>query len=100
MLALEEEAVITDAATTITTTKTTIVMVVAEYWSNLIFDTNFIVGPTVSIHLTTVAVAPTSSPVTKMPQYTPIKWVDGKRTHHVGVGLSLHEMVGGGARVI
>ena len=98
MLALEEEAVITDAATTITTT-TTIIMVVVEYRSNLMFFKNFIVGPTVSTHPMTVAVAPTSSPATRMQQSTPIKWVDGKRTHYGDVGLSLPEALWGRARV-
>ena len=84
MLALVEEAVITEttAITIVTPTTTivmvvapttTIVMVVAEYRSNPIFDTNSIVGPTVSTPLTTVVVAPTSSPVIRMPQSTPIK---------------------------
>mmetsp|Transcript_13845 Transcript_13845/g.14986 ORF Transcript_13845/g.14986 Transcript_13845/m.14986 type:complete len:103 (-) Transcript_13845:102-410(-) len=101
MLALEEETVITNATPTMAaaTTTTTIVFVIAEYWSNLMYDTNFIVGPTVSTYLTTVAVAPTISMVTKMPQSTLIKWVDGKRTHHIGVGLSPLEALGGGVRV-
>ena len=98
-LEVEEVIIVIDAETTITPT-TTVLMVVTEYWSNPIFDTNFIVGPTVSTTLTTVVVAPTSSPVIRIPQSTPIKRVHGQRTHHVGVGLSLHEMVGGGARVI
>ena len=99
MLALEVQEVIIDAKTLITPT-TTVLMVVTEYRSNPIFDTNFIVGPTVSTPLTNVVVAPTSSPVIRMPQSTPIKWVDGQRTHRGGVALSLPEMVGGGARVI
>ena len=105
MLALVEEAetiamVVATPTIVMVVATTTIVMVVAEYRSNPIFDTNFIVGPTVSTPLTTVVVAPTSSPVIRMPQSTPIKWVDGQRTHRGGVALSLPEMVGGGVRVI
>ena len=105
MLALEEEAeiiamVVATSTIVMVVATTTIVMVVTEYWSNPIFDTNFIVGPTVSTPLTTVVVAPTSSPAIRLPQSTPIKWMDGQRMHHGGVALLLHEMVGGGARVI
>ena len=106
MLALvgEAETIAMVVATTtivmVVATTTSAIMVVAENRSNPIFDTNFIVGPTVSTPLTTVVVALTSSPVIRMPQSTPIKWLDGQRTHRGGVALSLPEMVGGGVGVI
>ena len=78
-----------------TPTPTTIVMVIKRYWYNLIYDKNSIVGPIKSIQLTTVVDTTTSSPATKIAPSALIKWADDKRMHHVGVGSSLPELLGG-----
>ena len=68
---------------------------VTGYHQRLTSNTSFIVGPMESIHLTTVIVAPQSSPATKLLRSIPIKWADGKQMRHDGVGLLLPESLGG-----
>ena len=85
----------TKTLNTLNTTTTTIIIIVARYQQNLTSATSFIVGPMESIQLMIIVVVSTSSLATKMAHYTPIRMVDGKQMHHVGVGLSLPESLWG-----
>ena len=95
MLVVVVAAVVIVATAIPTITPITLVIIVARYQQSLTSATSFIVGPMESTQLTTVVTATLSSPATKMVQYVPIKWVGCKRLHHVGVGLSLPELLGG-----